>query len=392
MQTRFGRALRCLWELDPEGAFLNHGSFGACPKAVLAEQGRIRAAMESQPDVFFRLGVMPREDGGETPLRAAAARLACLLNTGPERVAFVENATVGVQAALDSVALGPGDEVLVTSHAYNAVRLLVEARCARSGARPRVVDLGQPQAAEEIAQRVQAEARPSVRIAIVDHVTSPSALVLPLERIVPALRRAGARVLVDGAHGLGQLPLDLTALGPDWYVSNAHKWLYAPRGCAMLYASPEAAAFTRPPVVSHYVERGFPESFDWVGTRDYSPWLALPAAIDFHGGLDGAALRAHHRRILEAASERLGALGARPFAPLDLCAAMRSFVLPQSRAAERADAIELPRTLWDRHRVQAMAVKLGERLLLRVSSQAYVDVEDVDRLGAALEQTGWPGR
>ena len=393
MHSTFGRALRPLWDLDGEGAFLNHGSFGACPKAVLAEQARIRAGMEAQPDVFFRRQVMPREDGGETPLRAAAARLAAFVNAPPNEVAFVENASLGVQSALDSTDLRPGDEILITSHTYNAVRLMVEARCAASGARARVVDLPLPaSSADDLAARFEAEARPSVRLAIVDHITSPSALLMPLERIVPVLRRAGARVLVDGAHGLGQVPIDLAALAPDWYVSNAHKWLYAPRGCALLHAARDVAAITRPTVISHYVERGFPDAFDWVGTRDYSAWLAVPAAIDFHAGLDPAALQAHHRRILGAATTVLEGMGAQPVAPLALCASMRAFVLPQKRAAERADAIELPRALWDRHRVQAMAVMLGGRLLLRVSSQAYVDEADVQRLGAALGAEGWPGR
>ena len=393
MHRQFGRALRPLWNLEEGGAFLNHGSFGACPKAVLAEQARIRASMESQPDVFFRRVVMPREDGGVSGLREAAARLAAFVNAPAGNVAFVENATLGVQSALDSVELGRGDEVLITSHTYNAVRLMVEARCAATGARPRVVDLPVPAtSAEDLFARFEAHARPSVRLAIVDHITSPSALMLPLGRIVPALHRAGAKVLVDGAHGLGQVPIDLAALAPDWYVSNAHKWLYAPRGCALMYASPESARVTRPTVVSHFIDRGFPDAFDWVGTRDYSPWLSIPAALDFHASLDRAALQAHHRHILEAASACLESLGARPAVPLELCAAMRAFVLPQSRPSEKADALALPRTLWEKHRVQAMAVKLGDSLLLRVSSQAYVDASDVDRLGGALAAEGWPGR
>jgi isopenicillin-N epimerase len=248
MHTRFGRALRGLWDLADEGAFLNHGSFGACPKVVLAAQARVRAAMESQPDVFFRRQVMPSEDGGETPLRAAAARLAAFVNVPAAQIAFVENATLGVQAALDSVTLAAGDEVLITSHTYNAVRLLVEARCAASGAKARVVRIPIPASADDIVARFEAEAAPSVKLAIVDHITSPTALVMPLARIVPLLRRVGARVLVDGAHGLGHVPLDLAAIGADWYVSNAHKWLYAPRGCAMLWASAEMAATTRPVV------------------------------------------------------------------------------------------------------------------------------------------------
>ena len=392
MHSRFGRELRGLWDLAEGGAFLNHGSFGACPKVVLATQARIRAAMESQPDVFFRREVMPREDGSESPLRAAAARLAGFVNAPAPQVAFVENATLGVQSIVDSVPLGAGDEILITSHTYNAVRLMVEARCAATGAHPRVVEMPVPATTDEIVARFEAAAASSVRLAIVDHITSPTALVMPLERIVPVLRRAGAQVLVDGAHGVGHVPLDLAALGADWYVSNAHKWLYAPRGCAMLYAGNGVAGMTRPTVVSHYIERGFPASFDWVGTRDYSPWLSIPAAIDFHGGIDQDALRAHHRRILDLATRRLASLGATPVAPMDLCAAMRSFVLPTSRPALQTDGADAIRLWWDRRQVQGMATRVGERLLVRVSSQAYVDEGDVERFAETLAAVGWPGR
>lgn len=385
-----GRALRPLFELAAEGIFLNHGSFGACPKGVLTEQARIRAEMEAQPDLFFRRSVMPEQ--GVTALRMAASRLAAFVGAREEHVAFVENATLGVQSALGSVDLAPGDRVLITDHTYNAVRLMVEARCAQAGATPLVVRLPLPADPDEIVAAFERALVPGVRLAIVDHITSPTALVMPLERIVPALRRCGALVLVDGAHAVGQVALDLEALQPDWYVSNAHKWLFAPRASAFLYAAPAVAATTRPPVISHFVEMGFPRSFDWVGTRDYSAWLTVPAAIGFHEGFDAAAVRDHHRRVLDAATSALLAVGAKPVGPIGLCAAMRSFVLPQRRPATRDDALATARTLWDEERIQAMAVALGDRLLLRVSSQVYVDEDDVRSLGPALDRCGWPGR
>jgi isopenicillin-N epimerase len=390
MRKRFGRSLRRLWDLVPDGTFLNHGSFGACPKSVLAAQARIRAALESQPDVFFRESVMPT--GGTTPLRAAAQRLGKFVNASAGEVAFVENASAGVQAVVRSLDLAAGDEILITDHTYNAVRLMVEARCAETGAVARVVRLPIPADADDIVARFEAAASASTRLAIIDHITSPTALVLPIARIMKLLRRRGASVIVDGAHAVGQLPLDLAKLAPDWYVSNAHKWLYAPRGCAFLYASREAAASTRPNVVSHYIDMGFPHSFDWTGTRDCTAWLAVPAAIDFHGTLDAKALRAHHKRILAAATTTMASLGARPIAPMAMCAAMRSFVLPQRREAARADALALMHDLWHRHGVQAMAVAFGGQLLLRVSSQAYVGESDVRRLAGALARGGWPGR
>jgi isopenicillin-N epimerase len=233
---------------------------------------------------------------------------------------------------------------------------------------------------------------PGARLAIVDHITSPSAIAMPLERLMPILRRGGAQVIVDGAHAVGQVELDLEAVGADWYASNAHKWLYAPRGCAFLHARGEAAAQTRPLVVSHHVGMGFPRSFDWVGTRDVTPWLSVPSAIDFLEGLGREALRSHNARLLDVATAVLEPLGARPVAARELCASMRSFHLPQARPATREDARALMRALWEESRVQVMAVELGGRLLLRVSGQAYVGDEDLDVLAGALRRQGWPGR
>jgi isopenicillin-N epimerase len=390
MRLPFGRSMRQLWELADEGTFLNHGSFGACPKEVLAEQDRIRKAMESQPDRFFRRDIMP--DAGATALRDAASQLAAFVNAGDGHLAFVENATAGIQAVLRSVELRAGDHVLITDHGYNAVRLMVEARCAECGATPLVVQIPIPTSADEVLARISAALTPSVRLAIVDHITSPTGLVLPLERIIPELRRHDAFVLVDGAHAVGQIPLDLSALQPDWYVSNAHKWLFSPKGSAFLHASKDVAARTRPNVVSHFIEMGFPRSFDYTGTRDNSAWLAIPAALRFFADLDATTARAYQSRLLGICSELLFSIGAREVGPIGMCAAMRSFVLPQGRPATADDATEVVRVLWDEERIQAMAVKFADELILRVSSQVYVDEEDMRRVSDALDRHGWPGR
>ena len=389
MTSTFGRTLRPAWELDPGGTFLNHGSYGAAPRTVLAEQARWRARMEAQPDRFFRDEVAPERPGA---LREAAARLAAFVGTKGDSLAFVENATSGVQAAFDSVELRPGDRILTCDHTYNAVRLMVEARCAQTGAIPVVARMPFPAEAGAIVAAFEAELKDPVRLAIFDHITSPSAIRMPLERLVPMLRAAGARVIVDGAHAVGQIPLDVEAVGADWYTSNAHKWLYAPRGCAFLYAAGAASARTRPLVISHHVAMGFPRSFDWVGTRDVTPWLAVPAAIDFFESLDPAGLRAHNARLIDVATALLEPLGAQPVAARGLCASMRSFHLPQKRPGTREDAQALMSSLWDRSRIQAMSVALGDRLLLRVSAQAYVGEEDLQDLAAALGEHGWPGR
>jgi isopenicillin-N epimerase len=387
---RYGRSLRPLWELAPDAAFLNHGSFGACPREVLAEQDRIRREMEAAPDAFFRERVMPEAEA--TALRAALARLAPLVNAAERQLAFIENATTGTQAVLRSIPFAAGDEILLTDHGYNAVRLMVEARCAETGAIPVVARLPLAADADAIVAKVTGAITASTRLAIVDHITSPTALVLPLERIIPALRERGVPVFVDGAHALGQIPLDLAALQPDWYVSNAHKWLYAPKGTAFLYASDDVAAMTRPNVVSHFDARRFPRAFDYTGTRDNSGWLALPAAIDFFERLGPEPARAYETRLLETSTELIASIGAHPVAPLAMCGAMRSFVLPQRRPATPEDASGLMRILWTRDRIQSHASAFGGALLTRVSAQVYVDEEDLRRFRDTLDRNGWPGR
>jgi isopenicillin-N epimerase len=382
-----GRPARALFRLREDGSFLNHGSYGACPRAVQAAQDALRAEFESHPDAFMaRL----KPDGEHQGIRAAAAGIAALVGSTAEQMAFVENATSGVQTALNAMPLRAGDEVLATDHQYNAVRLAIEARCAQTGAVPRVVALPLPTAPAEILQRVLDATGPRTRLAVLDHLTSPSALLLPVEQLTAELRRRGIRVLVDGAHAVGQLPLDLPALGADWYVSNGHKWLYTPRGTAFLHVAAEAANFTRPLQTSHYIESGFPTAFDYIGTRDYTAWLAVPAALQFVRALGSERLHAHNAHLIDVGSEAVAGAGALPVAPRDASVWMRAFILPQHRAATNEDAAHVIRTLWERERIQIRCAVVAGRLLLRFCAQAYVAAEEMQRLGEALRRHGWP--
>ncbi len=386
----FGRQMRPLWMLQEDAAFLNHGSYGACPRPVLEAQRAVQRQMEAQPDIFFHDQVMPYRP--DTPLRQAAATLGAFIGAPAGSLAFVENATAGVEAALYAAPLKAGDEILISDHQYNAVRLAVERRCRQTGAVVRTVRIPIPTTPEETAARFGAAASSKVRLAIVDHITSATALIFPVEAIVAALHAQGIPVLIDGAHAIGQIPLDLSRLGAEWHVTNAHKWLYAPRACALLYASDSVASATRPSVTSHFVEDGFTQAFDYVGTRDYSSWLAAPAALAFLRTLGPEALWAYERRLIAHASDLLEKLGARPVGPPEMSAAMRSFILPQTREARVEDAIALRRAFWEEERMQIKAELFHGVLLLRVSAQAYVDEEDITRMAAALKQRSWPGR
>ncbi|MGA3036823.1 MAG: aminotransferase class V-fold PLP-dependent enzyme [Vulcanimicrobiaceae bacterium] len=390
MESGFGRALRAQFLLQEDGAFLNHGSFGACPIPVLREQERIRTWMETQPDEFFTKDVVPRHE--VTAVRSAAAAIAEFVGVSGDNIALVENATTGTQSVLQSIEFHPGDEIMITNHQYNAVRLAVEQRCKETGAIPNVVQIPVRTNPADVRKRFRDAATKRVKLAIVDHITSPTALLFPLGEIIEDLHALDILVHVDGAHAIGQIPLNVAQLDPDWYASNVHKWLYGPKGTAFFYASPRVAAMTRPVLTSHFIAMGFPRSFDYVGTRDNSGWLAIPAAIAFFNGLGPEKFRRYNHALIERGTELLTTLGAEPIAPLEMAAAMRAFILPQRRPAEDADAQTLKDMLWDDERIQVNANSLMGTLLLRICAQAYVDDADLERLGSALEKRGWPGR
>jgi isopenicillin-N epimerase len=388
--NKFGRHLRGLWHLEPEGTFLNHGSFGACPKDVLAEQARWRGIMERQPDQFFRTMVSPREMDNE--LRIAAERLGRFVGTTGERIAFVVNATEATNTVLRSVKFAPDDEILVLDCAYNAVRLAAEEVCRATGARLVKAHLPIPLTANDVVERIADAAGPRTRLAIIDHIASPTAVVFPVAEITRALKAKGVRVMIDGAHALGQLPLDLPAIGADWYTANAHKWLFAPKGAALLYASEEVAGETVPLAVSHWHELKFPRAFDYVGTRDVSAFLSVPAAIDFIERFGAADVRRYLSELARDGAEIVRRLGAEPIAPASMFAAMWAYALPQRRAVEVEDAIRLMGTLWNENRVQVASSVFQGRLLLRLSAQIYCEQADFQTGTTILERRGWPGR
>ena len=294
-------AMRAEWALDPGFVTVNHGAYGATPRAVLAAQAAIQASMEAQPNRFMR---------AELPgaLRGAAAGLAGFLGARGEDLVFVTNATEACNAVLRSALLTPGDEVLVLTHGYGAVRNTVRHVAARAGARMTEAVIPYPRPADEaVLAALNAALTPRTRLAVLDHVTSPSALVLPLAAMIARCHAAGVKVLVDGAHAPGMLPLDLPALGAEWYVGNCHKWLCAPKGAGFLWARPDAQAGLHPAVISHGLDTGFTAEFDWTGTRDFSAYLAVPAALEFWTRLGGTAQMARCRALVAEAAAGLAA-------------------------------------------------------------------------------------
>lgn len=386
----FGRQLRPLWHLAADGTFLNHGSFGACPIEVLSYQARLREEMERAPDVFFRRNASPRNPDND--LRRTAERVGRFVGTTGERIAFVSNATEAVNTVLRSMSFAAGDEILVLDCVYNAVRLAVEDLCRRTGAKLVKVALPIPLTANDVVGRIAEAAGPRTKLAIIDHISSPTATVFPVAEITRALKAKGARVMIDGAHAAGQLALDLPAIGADWYTANAHKWLYAPKGSALFYANADAAAGIAPLSISHWHDMGFPRAFDYVGTRDVTPFLSVAAALDFIERFGAANVRTYLEALSREGDAIVRELGAAPVAPDGMFAAMRAYILPQRRPAEGDDALALMNTMWDEHRIWIASSAYQGKLLLRLSAQIYAERADYAHAIEVLGRAGWPGR
>ncbi len=376
------------WTLDASVDFLNHGSFGACPDTVQRAQSELRNDLERQPVAFLMR---------EMPVRLDAARIALarFLDTRPESLAFVANATTGVNTVLASVEFAPGDEILITDHVYNACRNAVEYIARRTGVHVVTVTLPYPvEASGDVTRAVLSGVTRRTRLAVIDHVTSPTALILPIEEIVAALKARGVPVLVDGAHAPGMLPLHLDALGADFYTGNCHKWLCAPKGSAFIHVPDAEHTNIAPLTISHGINTRregrsvFHDAFDWQGTGDPSPWLCIPTAIDTVGAmLPGGwpAVREHNRQlVLTAHDELCNVLGVAPQAPIDMLGSMAAVRVPVTDVAPVAYARACYEALCEQQfEVPVMALP-GGSVVVRISAQLYNDASQYERLAIVL--------
>ena len=383
----FGRAIRHEWLLEEGSAHLNHGSFGATPRAVLGSQQRWRLAMERQPMRFF-LEELPGA------LRAAAGQLAEHLGARSDDLAFVDNASTAVNAVLRSLSLSPGDELLTTQHVYDAVGMTLDYVAERTGAKVRRLTLPFPVLdPSDLLQRLDEEIGPRTRLVLVDHITSATALVLPIREAVALCRDRGVPVFVDGAHAPGMVPLDLEGLGADWYTGNAHKWLCAAKGCAFLWVRADAPdrESLRPAVISLSYGQGMPTEFDWTGTRDPSAWLAIDAALAFRRRLGDAPIRAWNDGLCAQAADLLAdAWGVELPAPRSMRASMATIPSPVDLPADADGVRTLSRWLRQTHRLEPMPLPFGGRLWIRISAQVYNSLDQYQRLADAMLQTPFP--
>ena len=379
--VRFGAEALTNFLLEPGIAFLNNGGFGSTPRPVLAAAEGWRRRMEAEPVRFVH-------EDMQAALKQARGEIAGFLGARLPDLVLVENATTGSNAVLRSLSFAPGDEILATDHGYAALRKLLTHVTALTGARLVEAELPFPfEGPEAIVQAVTARITERTRLVVLDLITSPSATRLPVEPIARAARAAGARVLVDAAHGPGQVDLDILALGADWVTANAHKWLFACRGSGLLWAAGDAQADLHPPVISHGYGAGFEAEFAWTGTRDPSNWLALPDAIAFYRQAGDGALRERNHALAGEAADLLQAeLGAAPAAPQPMRGAMASLALPFRGAVGERTADALHDLLFQRYRIQVPIFAFADRLWVRISAQIFNEIADYERLAQALKR------
>ena len=344
----------------------------------------------------------------EGHMDSSRSELATFLHADPDDLAFVPNATAGINTVLGSLRFAPGDELLITDHAYNAAKNALEAAAARWSARPVVVEVPFPGVTPGgVCDRILAAVSPRTRLALLDHVTSPTALVYPVHELVAELAARGVATLVDGAHAPGMLALDLRALGADYYTGNCHKWLCAPKGSGFLWVRREHQAHIRPLAISHganspRTDRSlFRLQMDWTGTMDPSAYLAVPDALRFGGSLLPGGwdeLRARNRALaLDARDLLCTALGVDPPAPDEMIGSMASVQLPFEAGPGAVQGVDLADPLHDRlldeYRIEAMITPwpqrpagLAWRRLLRLSAAPYNDLDDYRLLARALPE------
>ncbi|KAA3611626.1 MAG: aminotransferase class V-fold PLP-dependent enzyme [Planctomycetota bacterium] len=383
------------WGLDPEVIFLNHGSFGACPKEVLEYQQELRRRLEREPVRFFMREL-------EQGLNQTRHRLAPFLGADPEDLAFVPNATTGVNAVLRSLPWQPGDQILVTDHEYNACRNVADFVADRFGVEVVLVKLPFPIDNPEVVwQKLEEKLSSKTKLLLIDAITSQTALVMPLATLVPRLRERGIETLVDGAHAPGMLPLDLNQLGAAYFTGNCHKWLCTPKGAAVLWVRKDKQNQIRPTVISHGANAPrqdrsrFLLEFDWAGTHDPTAILSIGKAMDFLEGLfpgGWPALRRRNREQALAARDLLcETLQVEAPCPDSMIGFMAAVPLPDGRGSKAKSPLELDPlqdALIDLYNIQVPIISWPQppHRLVRVSCQAYNEPHEYQALAQALPE------
>jgi len=373
--ARFGSGIKDRFLLDPDCTYLNHGSYGAIALPVYEAADAVQRQIERQPSRFMM-------EDYPASVRDSAETLGRFLGARSEDLVFVENATQAVNAVLRSLVFMPGDEILTTGFAYNAVRKTIDFVAERAGARVVPVDVPFPiENPFDIVQAVEEGMSRRTRLIVVDHVTSETAVVMPVREIIRLARERNIPVLVDGAHAPGMLPITLEELDATWYAGNCHKWLGAPRGCGFLWTYRDFQSRIRPTTISHYVNDGYTAAFDWPGTKSFSPWLTVDAAIDFRAELGEADIYGYCRPLAARAAQMLAtAWKTRTGTPRGMMSFMATVQLPYPGRATPEAALRLREVLRHQHNIEAFVKAIEGGLWVRLSAYVYNEMADFERL------------
>ncbi len=364
------------WDLRADTINLNHGSFGPTPRVVREAQVQWRARLDEQPMDFFVRQYEPAYFD-------ACAQLAAFVGTTSDNLVFAENATAAMNHVAKSFALSSGDEVLLTDHEYGAVVRIWQRACAEVGAITRTVALPLPMTTvDEVVATIVNALTPQTKLVIISHITSPTAVTLPVKEICAALRKQNVAICIDGPHAIAQVPLAIDDLDCDYYCASLHKWLCAPFGSGFFYVHPRRQATAQPAALSwgrvHVEDRHtWRDEFVWSGTRDASNWLAVPTAIDFMNTYGLARFREETHALARYARQRLMELTKlEPIMPDDIAwyGSMAHVPLPPG------DTKGLQRVLWEQHRIEVPIIAWNGGRYIRVSCHLHNTREQIDTL------------
>jgi isopenicillin-N epimerase len=377
-------SLKRLFMLDPDVVYLNHGSFGACPRPVFKAYQAWQRRLENQPIQFFHHDLPGLE-------QEAHRALGAYLHADPDDLAFITNATYGVNIISRSLALGPGDEILTTDQEYGACDNAWNFACRKTGASYVHHPVQLPaHSMDEVADEIWQGVTPSTRVIFLSHITSGTALRLPIEEICRRARQSGILTLIDGAHAPGQIPLDLEATGADFYSGNCHKWMLCPKGAGFLFARRDVQHLVEPLVVSRAFEpekagtdsHPMVDNFYWTGTRDPAAFLSIPAAIAFMEKNQWDKVRQQCHALLRQAITRICDLtGLAPLYPLDSSFYAQMALAPLTPVT---DVATFRNRLYEEHHIVMPINQWQEQLFARISVQGYTTQDDIDKLLRSL--------